>query len=350
MAITISPRCPDRVLSRRLAYAGGATGHRFTPRSLAAKEAVERKIREGIYRFAESQCFCGERDGDTLATIDGYGLWYPLVLCRRCGLLRVNPRMTRDSYIAFYDAEYRALYGDYDTGLDELFAIRVKQGEAIHHYVRERLGRKFDVVLDVGCQMGTALLPFRREGAETYGVDFGTDFLEIGRKKTDNPNLLVGDIDAFLALGRRADLVICSHVVEHFLDLEKELLRLREAIAPQGCLYVEVPGTAWFTDELCKGDLLGLLQNAHTYQFNGELLTYVMECCGFELIHRDDRIRSLFRPSERFRDKADVPQGQREAVLSYLTRTERRFLPKWRLKRALDVVGLTGPLKRLLGR
>ena len=339
-APTINPRCPEKILSGRLRYDDGRTEHRFSPRAAEAKASVDRKVREGIYAFEETPCFCGAVDGTTVSTVDRYGLLYPLVLCGRCGLLRANPRMTRQAYVSFYDSEYRALYGDADVDFEALYATRVAQGREAHEFVRRHIRGKLPLVLDVGCNMGTMLLPFAEEGSEVYGVDFGGEFLRLGRERTGLKNLIEGDVSAFIALGRKADLIICSHSVEHFLDLERELLRLRAALAPGGRLFVSVPGTRYFTDELSRGNFLEVLQNAHTWQFDNRTLDCVMGCCGFRRETADEQIRSLYVLDDKFQDKSRVPEGAAEATAAYLKAVETRYLPRWYAKRLLSALGL----------
>jgi SAM-dependent methyltransferase len=339
-ALKESPHCPERLLSERLRFSDGRTEARFSPLAAKAKDALVRKVREGSYAFEETACFCGEPSGETVATVDRYGLWYPLVLCGHCGLLRANPRMTREAYIGFYGSEYRALYGDADADFDALYESHLAQGRDAHSFVRSHVKAPLPVVLDVGCNLGTILLPFAADGSEVFGVDFGGEYLKLGRERTGLKNLIEGDVSAFLALGRKADLIICSHSVEHFLDLEGELARLRAALAPGGRLFVTVPGTRHFTDVLSNGNVLELLQNAHTWQFENETLDYVMECCGFRRDAADDQIRSIYSLSEARRDKKDVPSGAADRARGYLRGTERGYMPRWYAKRLLAALGL----------
>lgn len=78
-----------------------------------AKNDVENKIKEGIYKYETYNCECGAapENFELIAAKDRYGLNVETKICKKCGLVMTNPRMTQESYNQFYDLEYRPLYG-----------------------------------------------------------------------------------------------------------------------------------------------------------------------------------------------------------------------------------------------
>jgi len=63
------------------------------------KKQIERKIKEGVYTFEEVPCcVCGGRNFEILSEKDCHGLYVPVVICKDCGLIQINPRMTQDAY------------------------------------------------------------------------------------------------------------------------------------------------------------------------------------------------------------------------------------------------------------
>jgi len=76
------------------------------------KAQIDRKVAAGHYRFESVPCcVCAGTDFAPLAEKDRYGLYFPVVVCRGCGLVQTNPRMDEAAYAEFYTAEYRKLYG-----------------------------------------------------------------------------------------------------------------------------------------------------------------------------------------------------------------------------------------------
>lgn len=312
------------LISQRFKYSP-QPAWRLSPTQAEAKADVERKIREDIYTFEEANCFCGSSDRVTIAECDRYGLYVSTVICPSCGIVRTSPRMTQASYQHFYDTEYRKLYGDEDTDLEGLYLRKLEQGKAVFDFVSQHLDLSSGVVFDIGCNMGAALYWFQQRGFEVAGVDYGSKGIEYGKKRTGIHDLYVGGIEALERVNQKADLIILQHVMEHFVELENELKRVYNLINPQGHVFIEVPGIyCWIRSDFgC--DLIGYLQNAHTFSFSLATLTYVMECVGFEQSWGDEYIRSIYRKSETRRRKSDLPRGEFKRTINYLKRTEFLF-------------------------
>ena len=99
-------------------------------RAQLAIEGVKAKIAGGKYDFEDTTCFCGRCNDTLVSEVDRYEFYHPMVICNECGLMRANPRMTREAYSSFYKTEYRDVYGEGDGDLDELFRIRQDQARA----------------------------------------------------------------------------------------------------------------------------------------------------------------------------------------------------------------------------
>ena len=93
------------------------------------KKHIERKIKEGVYSSEEVPCcVCGGKNFEILSEKDRYGLYVPVVICKDCGLIQTNPRMTQEAYNQFYELEYRKLYMGYDSPPDDFFKSEYKHG------------------------------------------------------------------------------------------------------------------------------------------------------------------------------------------------------------------------------
>jgi hypothetical protein len=93
------------------------------------KEQLERKIEEGIYSFEEVPCcVCSGKNFEVLSEKDRYGLYVHVVICKNCGLIQTNPRMTQEAYNPFYKHEYRKLYNGTETPVDDFFKSEYKHG------------------------------------------------------------------------------------------------------------------------------------------------------------------------------------------------------------------------------
>jgi 2-polyprenyl-3-methyl-5-hydroxy-6-metoxy-1,4-benzoquinol methylase len=315
--------------------------------ALKSKTRIREKIKSGLYKFQKSPCFCGSEHSILLAQMDGYGNYYPLVICKKCGLVRADPRLTKDAYIDFYTHEYRTLHGWDDRDKDERWLNKMNQAKKAYEFIKNQIKiPQKSVVFDIGCYMGAMLLPFYEDGHEVMGVDYDKKSIEYGRKKT-SLNLEVGNMEKLRDFGKKADLIILNHVLEHLLDLEDELNTIREVMKLNGFIFIAAPGTFWIHN-LSRGNIIAKLQNAHLWQFSLNSLRYVMECCGFELVYGDEEIKSIFRVGNAFREKKDIPEEELAKVITYLKRTERKYLPKSYVIRLLEFLGAKKMVRSLI--
>lgn len=260
----------------------------------AMKRSIDEKVAGGRYRFETIDCcICRGRDFEPLTEKDRYGLKMPVKICLSCGLIQTNPRMDQASYSEFYNSEYRSLYVGEPRPSLPFFYDQYSRGRAVVRYVRDLLPRD-GLVFEVGCGAGGILFAFREEGYAVQGIDLGAEYLEYGRENfaLDLREASLHETD----FSCKPALIIYSHVLEHILDLPRELKRLKEILGENGLLYIEVPGIKNIP-QAYAGDLLEYLQNAHTYHFTLRTLTRLVESQGFELIRGEEFIRAVFKVS-----------------------------------------------------
>jgi 2-polyprenyl-3-methyl-5-hydroxy-6-metoxy-1,4-benzoquinol methylase len=259
--------------------------------------------------------------------------------------------MTQESYTKFYSNEYRDVYGEGDKQIETLFERRRNQGEERYKYFLDHHDLMTNaVIFEIGCDFGTTLWSFAQSGHDVYGCDYGVEHIEYGRKHTGLRTLFIGGTEKLLETGKKADLVILYHVLEHFLNLEKELDIIRKITKPEGIIFIAVPGTFWWIKNFCGGDILSILQNAHTYQFSLRSLKYIMESCGFELVSGNEEIKATFKISSTFHNREMVPRGECKEVKVCLERLERSYIIKGLLMKILDTLGLKEVIKKALSR
>lgn len=255
---------------------------------------AEQEKEDSLYQFESYKCECGagEEAFDVLAEKDRYGLKNRTVICRKCGLVMINPRMTQESYDRFYDTEYGKLYRNHEKMDEDYFMGRVAAGQQIYQFIKKNWSGEIKDVLEIGCAAGGILYYFDYEGCNVTGCDLGSDYISYGQKL--GMDLRQCHSKELLKDGKKYDLIILNHVLEHFLDLEAELEVISKLVKEDGILFVAVPGIK----VLLKGygnDFLKYLQNAHVYNFTLGTLEQVMNRYGFELVMGDEDINSIFK-------------------------------------------------------
>jgi SAM-dependent methyltransferase len=300
-----------------------------------ALKQFEQKVAEQHYQFEAVPCLCGTNHSVLLAQVDRYALSVKTHLCQDCGVMWTSPRMTEDSLAKFYDEDYRSIYVGAPQAPDSFFVEQVEHGDRIHAYLAsELMVDDQTIVFDVGCGAGGILMPFFKAGCQTFGCDLGNDYLQRGI--AEGLRLEQGDVRVLAPYGK-ANLVILSHVLEHFADPTQALTDIANAIDDNGYLYIELPGVLRIYETY--GDFLLFLQNAHLYHFTLHTLTQLLQSVGFELVKGDEQVRALFRKVASASMKSDVNQSQE--ILNYILLNEAKR-PAKRLKS-----WMTGKLKRV---
>ena len=300
----------------------------LTPSQGSALTRIRARYENGDYHLESVPCYCGGDESVEIAKRDRYGLPVTTLLCRRCGLMRTSPRFTPETNRRFYAEDYRALYDDTEN-IEPFFLKQARQGLDILKGATA-LFQRVKTVYDIGCGAGGMLYAFSKAGKEVAGCDFNTRYLEFGQKL--GLPLTEGGVEALLgAAGGPADLVILSHVLEHFLDLKGELEEALRAVRPGGYMLIIVPTVETISD-LYNGDIRLYLQNAHTYHFSEPTLTYVLQTVGVRLHCISDRNTALVQRPEEWRPGAHhpaaLPTANFDRVLDLLTALEDIINPK----------------------
>jgi 2-polyprenyl-3-methyl-5-hydroxy-6-metoxy-1,4-benzoquinol methylase len=348
------------MLSNRLKSDGNPT-YVLNELQQRMKLEVEQKVANKTYQFETVDCIvCGENEATEIAEKDRYGLFFPVVSCKSCGLVRTSPRMNQASYNEFYNTEYRKLYVGQEKPTGNFFQLQIQKGKLIYDYLEANgafhKAKEEMFVLEVGCGAGGILHFFREKGCTVKGIDLGEEYINYGKEK-HGLDLEVGFLSD-LKLDRKPDLVIYSHIVEHILEPGQEFIELNKRINRDTIVYIEVPGIKHLYPNY-NMDLLRYLQNAHTFHFSLTSLQNLMEKCGYEMLAGTEYVRSIFRPIDQKKDKLT---NDYNPVIAYLEKMEKKrhyfaltpFSLKSKLESivvpVLDFLRIKKVIKSLLGK
>lgn len=288
------------------------------------KDALNRfseKVSKGYYKFEKSSCLCGKEDGALISSRDRYTLPVNTNLCRACGSMWTTPRMTEDTLSNFYEEDYRPIYVGAEESSDDFFTNQINQGEKIYRFTKPYIkdAKEFKV-FDIGCGAGGVLIPFKKSGCQTFGSDLGSQYLQRGRD--EGLTLENGEAVSLRQYGS-ANLIILSHVLEHFPYPLKSIQEIASLLVDEGYVYVELPGV--FSIHKTYGDTLLFLQNAHLYHFTLNTLASLMAKAGFKLVQGDESICALFQKTNSVIETDSTNQYQKVLRYLYFVEIERIF-------------------------
>jgi SAM-dependent methyltransferase len=250
-------------------------------------------------------CFCGSSQFQLLSRCDRFGLPFGTKICTSCGLISQTVQLHQSSMPLFYERIYWPLV--IGTNASELsqdvFLTQPKQDEASSYILRCLDSSKKKLrIFEVGCGSGIRIKRLKDEleqlghQVQAFGCDYSSDALL--QAKRNEIEVVQGGFDEIGQFGS-ADILILSHVFEHFPDLNLALEQINTLIHDSSLIYIEVPGV----DDLVNKAEYGFNYQvycvlAHTYNFSLRSLTAVMSSGGFRLLEGDEYVRSIFVKGE----------------------------------------------------
>ncbi|MDD5136527.1 MAG: class I SAM-dependent methyltransferase [Candidatus Omnitrophica bacterium] len=315
------------------------------PLSPGQREHVNRfneKVLSGAIKFEKVPCLCGSDDFKLLARYDRYSLLQDTVICKKCGLILSNPRMTDEEYRRFYETDtYRRCYESYDYLEGYLERYNESLGRhMVDMVLKVKRPDQISGVLEFGAGGGWNLVAFKKKGFDVTGYDYSPTLVELGRKQ--GLNLFQGTVDSIKG---KFDVIILSHVIEHFTDLRASMKKLKEHLNPDGIFYIEVPDMKNFG--------IGQLQNAHTYYFTLPTLEFYMSQSGLKLVYNGPaqgiHLGAIFKDGGEPLGR-DFLRGRYAAQRNDIYGIIRMYYLKRSLVNFLDRIGLKKPIKRLVKR
>lgn len=261
-----------------------------------ALERLKQKIATGEYAHEPIACVCGkEADAEDvlLAEKDMWGVPLETIVCKACGLIRSRTIFEPGAMQAFYEQEYKSIYYNSTAPNERLFNGQRQRGAGFLALLQaQQLLAEVERVFDCGCGMGGTLFPFKAQGKQVSGCDFGTAFITYGQDK--GLDLYHGSLDIQKTPPNSQDLVILAHVMEHFSDIETELQSVIALVAPGKFLLVEVPGL--YANDPYKNYPAWHLQKGHVVNFfYKDFLHNFFSGLGLEVVYGDERCTFICR-------------------------------------------------------
>ncbi len=232
---------------------------------------------------------------------EGMGGWFSVLVCRGCGLGRVDP--WPDDPMVWYPDSYQQHSAQTLTGRAVEAAIRGTATRGMPAAGRRvatgvvpdaDMGgvlRPGERVLDVGAGNGAAVRALRAAGVDAHGIEPEEQAVEAGRAGGVE-TISQGTLEANPLAEEQWDVVRMNQVLEHVPDPVDALRRVRALLAPGGRAVIGVPNFGSFGRRAFGASWDGLELPRHLHHFTRASLTRALGEAGLEV--RSMRTVALF--------------------------------------------------------
>lgn len=230
---------------------------------------------------------CGSTDYRIIVKKTVNDLKANTVMCKKCGLIFINPRMKSqdydDYYMSFYRHDRAAIKNKtYTDDVEKNFENARKFGKAIIAYMGQYVRKGLTV--DVGSSTGGILYGMReaRPDLELLGIEPSID--ESAYAQSKGVKTIRGLFENInLDLKNKVANVLCVQSLNHLLDPKKFMLWAYEVLEPGGHIFLNVKN--WRHQVRRMGKLSSGVQIDHVYMFTPESLKLLCEVTGFEVVY-----------------------------------------------------------------
>ena len=277
---------------------------------------------------------CGVDDAVMLFTKGDLTVDMTNVVCRRCGLVYMNPRPTAEAYRQFHVEDFlRERHGlvSAEQVAPKVKGSDLKMKSEVAGFMAGNL--KPDArVLDVGCGFGTLLHILKSKyHAQVQGIELARVDVEAA-KAFYGLELFAGSLKEFFLKypDQKFDCIVLHHTFEHMSEPRVELKTMRGMLAPRGILYIGVPNVM----NLKKRPEI-FFQMGHPYSYSPCTLQKILSLEGFEIVKFNRKaafpgamelLAMRFEDSENQHQMAELTEGNDfRNVSGYIQMTKRKF-------------------------
>lgn len=237
--------------------------------------------------------FCGEDNYTTLSREGTDGLALNSVICKKCGLIYINPRMTKDGYKLYYEDEYRSKTinnGEKGSGfrVEKLHETTRGHGRFLGELIKKYLNIP-GVIMEVGSGPGGVLYGLKEIlNREVVGIEPSLEESDYANKVgIKTYHTLMEDFEGV----EKYAAVVSTQSLNHYLDPKFFFTWSYNSLLENGILVLEVMN---FRQQLKKaGKFKNAVKIDHVYMYTPEVLKDFVKSAGFEILdfHADEYMK-----------------------------------------------------------
>ena len=217
---------------------------------------------------------CKQKENKFLFNVESHGDSYPLVKCKVCELVFMNPKPTRHFLDKYYSEKYN--YDNFLVNKEQL----IDTGKRTLDFVKKY--KKKGKILEIGCMYGFFLKEANDYGFETYGIEKSKDAASYARNSL-KLSVVSSDISDTSFKKESFDIIYMSHVIEHLIDPKAELKKIYQYLKPNSYLILKCPNFSSLSSKLMGKNWSWLCPPEHVYQFSPKTLSNMLISENFKI-------------------------------------------------------------------
>jgi SAM-dependent methyltransferase len=245
-------------------------------------------VQAQAWEAVESCNLCGGAQFVKLTHEDRYGFPVSSAACVACGLVFLDPHPTAATYDAFYRDTYRPLVSAFHGRVIDAASVEVDQVDYAQSLARLLApflaGRSSGSLLDVGGSTGVvAEVLCSSYGLSGTVLDPAPD--ELARAADRGLSTVPGTIESFDPGSESFGVVLLCQTLDHVLDASGALAKLRELLADDGILFVDV--VDFRAAYLRSWSIEGATKVDHPYSFTEDTIEAMLGRAGLTVARKD---------------------------------------------------------------
>lgn len=180
--------------------------------------------------------------------------------CDECSLYFIDSP-TDEEINSLYKNEY---HNNIKNKLFETAKSKMRYARSLSqfNYIKQTIDLKNKDICEIGAFDGLLLSLFKKNNNNVFGYELNDDARVYAKKKYD-----IDLKENFLESKSKYDIIILSHVIEHFREPKEILIKIKSMLKENGFIYIEVPNSP-MPNECSYNMLMRYLNTEHIVNFN----------------------------------------------------------------------------------